>query len=313
MSDPSATLVVLAAALVLDALLGEPEWLYRRIPHPVELAGRLIGWLDRRLNSEQDTPGQRRAGGIFVVALLVVGGAMAGTLIEALPFGALLALIAAAMLLAFRSLIQHVSAVAEALEISLAEGRGAVAKIVGRDPESLDEAGVARAAIESAAENFSDGVIAPAFWFAVAGLPGLVVYKLVNTADSMIGHATPRHRSFGWAAARLDDLLNLVPARLSALLIAAGAGSLPALKAAFDDAAKHRSPNAGWPEAALAGVLGLALAGPRRYGTTLVDDPWLNQAGRQAATPADIRLAVEMLWRAWGVAVALCLLLALVL
>jgi len=172
--------------------------------------------------------------------------------------------------------------------------------IVGRDPDQLDEAGVCRAAIESCAENFSDGVVAPVFWLALLGLPGLIAYKAINTADSMIGHRSPRYESFGWASARLDDLVNLIPARLSGLLIAIVApivgGSIgTALGVMWRDAAKHRSPNAGWPESATAGALGLALAGPRRYGERIVADVFLNAEARKAASPDDIRRALDLL------------------
>src|SRR6185437_13596178 len=176
----------------------------------------------------------------------------------------------------------------------------AVAMIVGRDPESLDDSGVSRAAIESCAENFSDGVVAPVFWLALLGLPGLFVYKAINTADSMIGHRTPRHRDFGWAAARLDDLFNRVPARLAGMLVAlaapvVGGSMLTAVTIMWRDARKHRSPNAGWPESAMAGALGVALAGPRRYGESIVDDPFLNAAGRTNAVPDDIGRALKIL------------------
>ena len=241
---------LLIPALLLDAALGEPRWLWDRWPHPAVLMGRAVGALDATLNRGRG----RRAKGVAAVLILCVGAGALGRAIAAIPDFGVLETIAAAILLAQRSLAQHVRAVADALRLSLPEGRRMVARIVGRDTASLDAAGVARAAIESAAENLSDGVVAPAFWFLIAGLPGLAVYKVVNTADSMIGHRTPRHEAFGWAAARLDDLLNLVPARLTAGLIALGHGVWrvgPVLR----DARLHRSPNAGWPEAAMALVL----------------------------------------------------------
>jgi adenosylcobinamide-phosphate synthase len=183
--------------------------------------------------------------------------------------------------------------------------------IVGRDPEHLDEPAVARAAIESAAENLSDGVIAPAFWFLVAGLPGIFLYKIINTADSMIGHRTPRHAQFGWAAARLDDVLNYIPARLTALLIALTTKPR-ALKIAAQDGPKHRSVNAGWPEAAMAAALGLSLSGPRSYGGELTTDPEMNPSGTRNATPADITAATQILWRVWAALLALVALCTLV-
>jgi adenosylcobinamide-phosphate synthase len=202
--------------------------------------------------------------------------------------------------LAQRSLYDHVARVRDAFAVGgLAAARAAVSMIVGRDPDSLDEAGVCRAAIESCAENFSDGVVAPAFWFALLGLPGLIAYKTVNTADSMIGHRTPRHEAFGWAAARFDDVLNVCPARLAGVLVAlagpvSGGHPLQALTTMWRDARKYRSPNAGWPESAMAAALALALAGPRRYGTRRVDDPFLNPEGRPTATPGDITRALRV-------------------
>jgi adenosylcobinamide-phosphate synthase len=209
--------------------------------------------------------------------------------------------IGAAVLLAQRSLVDHVMAVAAGLRESLREGRRAVAQIVGRDPETLDPAGVSRAAIESAAENFSDGVVAPAFWFLVAGLPGIAIYKAVNTADSMIGHRNDRYREFGWAAARLDDALNWIPARLAGFLLCLVGGGRAAMQVMLRDARLHKSPNAGWPEAAVAASLGVALAGPRIYGGVVTDDPYLNPEGREQAHGSDIEAAVRQTWRAWWV------------
>jgi adenosylcobinamide-phosphate synthase len=187
---------------------------------------------------------------------------------------------------------------------------------VGRDPDALDEAGICRAAIESLAENFSDGVVAPAFWTAVGGLAGGVAYKAINTGDSMIGHRTARHRDFGYAVARLDDLVNLPASRLSALLIVAAAAvttnaSAPeAWKAVWRDARRHRSPNAGYPEAAMAGALGLALAGPRVYGGVTVNDALMGD-GRRDARPQDIRAALALYRRADAIFVLLVAVLAL--
>jgi adenosylcobinamide-phosphate synthase len=214
--------------------------------------------------------------------------------------------IVAAILLAGRSLYDHVADVAAYLRLGIANARVAVSRIVGRDPGSLSEAQICRAAIESAAENFSDGVVAPALWFLLLGLPGIAAYKAVNTADSMIGHLTPRYVDFGWAAARLDDLVNLPASRLAGALIALAAplvgGSVAqSLRVMAADAGKHRSPNAGWPEAAMAAALGLALAGPRRYAGIIVDDPFLNAAGRREATPADIRRALRVYLGAWAI------------
>ena len=288
---------MLALALFLDALIGEPRALWSRVAHPVVLAGRLIGWLDDRLNRR----GNRRARGVLALAVLLGAVLPPAMLLAAMPGGEVLEVAGAAVLLANRSLVDHVRAVAEGLRAGLPAGRRAVAEIVGRDPEALDEAGVARAAIESAAENFSDGVVAPAFWFAIGGLPGIVFYKAVNTADSMIGHRTERYAEFGWAAARLDDALNLIPARLTALVMLAAGGQLRAWRAVMVDAPNHRSPNAGWPEAATARCLGIALSGPRSYpGAPPRDEPWINPDGRREIGAEEIDAAVALLWRSWA-------------
>jgi adenosylcobinamide-phosphate synthase len=307
----SDTLFVVVAALAFDALIGDPDRLWRRLPHPVALIGSFIGWLDRSLNLDARPPVQRKLAGVCVVILLLAISALSGFLIEIAlrqtAFGNVLVGLVASTLIAQRSLYQHVAQVRTALtDRGLAEARHAVSMIVGRDPDQLDEAGVCRAAIESCAENFSDGVVAPVFWLALFGLPGLIAYKAINTADSMIGHRSSRYESFGWAAARFDDLVNLIPARLSGLLIAlvapiARGTTATALRVMWRDAAKHRSPNAGWPESATAGALGLALAGPRRYGERTVDDPFLNAEARKDAMPGDIGRALHLL-------VAACLL-----
>jgi adenosylcobinamide-phosphate synthase len=302
-------------ALLIELMLGYPDWLVRSIGHPVTWIGRLIEALDHKLNHEQDAPARRRAAGaIALVALTAVAGVVGFALqhnLPRLPFGLLVLAVLASTLLAQRSLHAHVAQVAFALERDgLEAGRQAVAQIVGRDPDALDEAGVARAAIESLAENFSDGVVAPAFWMAVAGLPGAAVYKTINTADSMIGHRTPRHGDFGFAAARLDDLVNLPASRLSAVLIVAAAAlssrtaAESAWRAVRRDAHHHRSPNAGYPEAAMAGALGLALAGPRRYGGVLVEDAVMG-SGRRDAGAADIRKALVLYHRADALLIAL--------
>jgi len=295
------------AALVIEAAVGYPQALVRRIGHPVMWIGALIAWTDRCWNRAQDTFAVRRLCGIVLVIALV--GAMAATgllltwfLQQALSasFATIAIGLLASSLLAQRSLHRHVAVVATGLEQGGVEGgRRAVAMIVGRDPDRLDEAGVARAAIESLAENFSDGVVAPLFWLAVAGLPGVLTYKAINTADSMIGHLSERHRALGWAAARLDDLINLPASRLSALWLVLAACVTPrasprdAWHAVWRDAGKHRSPNAGWPEAAMAGSLGLRLAGSRAYHGEVVDDAWMGD-GRAAADACDIRRALRL-------------------
>lgn len=297
------------AALVIEAAFGYPQGLVRRIGHPVMWIGALIAWADGRWNRASKPFATRRLWGValvigLVALMAVVGVALTWALERMLPAPAATLILGflASTLLAQRSLDTHVAAVASALESEgLAGGRHAVSMIVGRDPDQLDEAGVSRAAIESLAENFSDGVVAPLFWLAIAGLPGILIYKTINTADSMIGHLSERHRAFGWAAARLDDLINLPASRLSALWITLAAWLAPdssardAQRAVWRDAGKHRSPNAGWPEAAMAGALGLRLAGPRVYHGETVEDSWMGD-GRPDANAGDIRRAL-MLFR----------------
>ena len=293
----------------------------RAIGHPVTWMGALIGALDRSLNRDTMRDTGRRAAGVLALVILVGVAAGAGYAVERslllLPLGIAGAALVASTLIAQRSLYDHVARVAAALESGgIGAGRAAVAHIVGRDPAALDDAGVARAAIESLAENFSDGVVAPVFWLAVGGLAGGAAYKAVNTADSMIGHRTPRHEAFGWAAARLDDLVNLPASRLTAMLIIAAAAVTPgasptqAWRAVIRDARHHRSPNAGYPEAAMAGALGLALAGPRVYGGIEVADAVMG-SGRRDATAADIRAALSLYVRADALLIALLGMLAL--
>ena len=287
--------MILFLAMLLDAALGEPKAIWDRVPHPAVLMGRVVGALDARFNAG----GLRRAQGAAALGVMVLGAYALGWLIALVPDFGLLEGIAAAIMLAQKSLVDHVRAVAVGLRQSLPAGRQAVSMIVGRDTAALEEPGVARAAIESAAENLSDGVIAPAFWFLVGGLPLMLVYKITNTADSMIGHRTPRHEEFGWASARFDDLLNLIPARLTALLIALAHGWTDP-KPILRDAPLHRSPNAGWPEAAMAVVLDVALSGPRAYHGVMSAFPWVWPEGRRNAGPKDIDAACRALWRAWG-------------
>jgi adenosylcobinamide-phosphate synthase len=311
-------------SLAAEALIGYPDALFRAIGHPVTWLGRLIAFLDRRLNRATDSDSQRRMAGVVALVVIVVIPFVLGLVVQrllgAIPAGFLLTALLATSLLAQKSLGDHVRAVADALEADgLEAGRKAVSMIVGRDPERLDEAAVCRAAIESLAENFSDGVVAPAFWLGVGGLAGGAAYKAANTADSMIGHKTPRHQAFGWAAARFDDLVNLPASRLTALLIVAAAffvreaDPAAAWHAVWRDAKNHRSPNAGWPEAAMAGALGLALAGPRIYGGVTVEDAFMGSGGRREAASADIRRALALYRVADLLLMALFGLLALVL
>ncbi|WP_230533654.1 adenosylcobinamide-phosphate synthase CbiB [Microvirga roseola] len=321
------SLFILVLALATEAAFGYPNWLYTAIGHPVTWIGRLIKALDRGLNRDEWSFRHRRAVGILALLLLLAATGSAAWLLESLllPIGgmgyAAIAVLASA-LLAQRSLHEHVAAVSKGLrDGGLDEGRRAVSMIVGRNPQSLDEAGVSRAAIESLAENFSDGIVAPAFWLGLGGLTGAALYKVANTADSMIGHRTPRHEAFGWAAARFDDLVNLPASRLTACLIIAaaalnrGASPRAALEAVRRDASHHRSPNAGWPEAAMAGALGLRLAGPRIYGDVRVEDRWMGN-GRAEATAQDIERALALYRTAcgllFGLAAGLALLASLI-
>ncbi|OUS04213.1 cobalamin biosynthesis protein CobD [Rhodobacterales bacterium 52_120_T64] len=295
------TLSLLLIALILDAVLGEPDWLWNRFPHPATLMGRCVEWLDGHLNHGK----KRRNAGILATIILTLGALILSLVIKSIPDAGVLEAILAAILLAQRSLTDHVSQVAEALRSSLAEGRRAVSMIVGRDPAELDESAISRAAIESAAENFSDGIIAPAFWFLIFGLPGIVMYKIINTADSMIGHRNERYEDFGWAAARLDDIVNWVPARLTGGLICLAHWSKAGWETMQADAKHHRSPNAGWPEAAMAGVLGIAISGPRSYNGIMTKLPWVNGSGRKPLGPVDIETSVRVLWRSWFVGVGI--------
>lgn len=300
------TAAILAVALLLDAIFGEPDWLWKRLPHPAVLMGRLVGYLDEKLNRG---PG-RRAKGVLAVTALVLCGLASGAVLSL--FGPVAECLAAAILIAQRSLCSHVNAVAQGLRSSLAAGRRAVAMIVSRDTGAMTAPQVARSAIESGAENLSDGVIAPAFWFLLGGLPGLIAYKMVNTADSMVGYRTARYRDFGWAAARLDDLLNLLPARATALLLAFSGGQLRHWRAIAADARQHRSPNAGWPEAAMARALNCALAGPRSYDGQMRDFAWVHADGARSASAETIGRAVRLLWQAWGLTLGLTVAFALI-
>ncbi len=302
-------LAVLIAALVLDRIVGDPEWLWQRLPHPVVLFGTMIGWFDRTFNRKRFENDVLRIGGALTIVVLLLWSLVCGWLIHRLlsQFGIvgwLLEVVLVAVFLAQKSLADHVSRVAGGLRTGgLEGGRKAVSMIVGRDPETLDEPAVCRAAVESLAENFSDGVVAPAFWYALLGLPGLLAYKMLNTADSMIGHKSPKYLYFGWASARLDDLANIPAARLSILLIAAGAAwtsglrsARHALGTALRDNGLHRSPNSGWPEAAMAGALDVQLAGPRIYAGALVAEPMINGSGCATATVGDIEAGVSIFY-----------------
>ncbi|MDA7551470.1 adenosylcobinamide-phosphate synthase CbiB [Rhodobacteraceae bacterium] len=295
---------VLFFALLLDAALGEPKWLWSRLPHPAVLMGRAVTLCTSTLNHGR----YKKIKGALTLIILIVLGACLGQILGF--FGPVAEVLCAAVLLAQKSLVQHVRAVGNGARYSLREGRRAVAMIVGRDTDQMDQHQMVRAAIESGAENLSDGVVAPAFWLLLGGLPGLLIYKLVNTADSMIGYKTPALAEFGWAAARFDDLLNWVPARITAALIAIQGGVIHDWRAITKDARQHRSPNAGWPEAAMARALGVALAGPRSYEGTQRTFAWVNPHGNRAPTPNDIDRSVRMLWTTWALMLGFVLLIA---
>ena len=302
---------ILLAALALDALIGDPRWL----PHPVRAMGWLTDLLDRALNRERHGAAVRMLLGAVAVVLVVGASAAVGWAVAhhaaAIGWGWLAELVLVTMLLAQRTMADHMVRVARALDAGVEPARDAVRHVVGRDVRALDEPGIARAAIESGAENYSDGVVAPAVWYLLLGLPGLLAYKAINTMDSMIGHRSPRHRAFGRAAARLDDAVNWVPARIAGGLIALAVVFLPgaapgrAWRTMLRDAPKHSSPNAGWPEAAMAGALGLALLGPRRYeGEAAGDAAWLGD-GRKEATADDLRRTVWVFAVACGLVAVL--------
>lgn len=276
----------MAVAMTLDAVLGWPDGLFALVGHPVTWVGRLIDGLDTSLNRSSDLPAFRRVLGMAAALIVILVATALAWLIQAQLTSEWSRILIVGFLswplVALRSLHDHVSAVARPLQSGdIALARSAIAQIVGRDPEKIDEGGVARAAIESLAENASDGIVAPVFWGTLFGLPGIAAYKAVNTLDSMIGHRSPRHEAFGWAAARIDDLANFIPARLTAFLfVLLAARPSAALSCMIRDANRHRSINAGWPEAATAGALGVRLSGPRIYHGSVAEEPWLNEGAR---------------------------------
>lgn len=293
----------MVVAMAVDALFGWPSWLFARIGHPVTWLGRLIGATDAAWNRASDPPAFRRAAGVAAALVVIAIAVAAGWVLQSLlPSGWIQIVLIGVLawpLVALRSLHDHVAAVAMPLQAGdIAAAREAVSRIVGRDPAALDEAGIARAAIESLAENASDGIVAPAFWGALFGLPGILGYKAINTLDSMIGHRSERHEAFGWAAARIDDVANFIPARLTGFLfVLLAPRRSDALSCMTRDARRHRSPNAGWPEAAMAGALGVRLSGPRIYDGSTTNEPWLNEGARDPLA-ADISEALTVYRRA---------------
>lgn len=315
MYDLEPRLFILLGALILDAMIGDPAWLWRRVLHPVALIGRGIEFIDERYNRVTYSDQRRKQLGIVLGVGLVVLGGLIGLILSSVfsftRYGAFLEALLVTVLIAQKSLYLHVEEVMRALDRDgVGAGRLAVSRIVGRETQRLDESGVARAAIESLAENFSDGIVGPVFFYLVAGLPGLLIYKAVNTADSMVGHKSGKYRSFGWASAKSDDILNFLPARISGLLIAMSAGLgggrfFDSLKIMLADAGKHASPNAGWPEAAMSGALNISLGGPRSYSDALTADPWLNEHGRKQIGSPEISKALFLFLIACGLQLAL--------
>ncbi len=304
-------LLILLLAIILDMVVGDPDWLWRKLPHPVVGFGKVISILDQRLNRIRDNRQMRKKLGILALAIMLLLALVAGLLLVGL-FGQLGILgfafetVIVAVLIAQKSMSDHIKAIIEPLSTGDIEGaRTAVSMIVGRQTAEMETSDIARSSIESLAENFSDGVVAPIFWYAILGLPGIFMYKMLNTADSMIGHKTVEHEDFGWASAKLDDVANWLPARISALLIAFAAlislGVEPfknAIWTVLNNASLHRSPNAGWPETAMAGALGIVLSGPRTYNGKITHEPYLNPTGRLKLTHLDLEAASKLFWLA---------------
>ena len=296
-------LILLLLALIIEAYIGEAKFVFNKVRHPIRIIGDIINFFDTKLNRETRAEIDRAFRGALVVVIIVILAIGVGWCIAWLslnhPLGWIIEFLGLLSLISARSLYDHVKSVATNLTKSIEDGRRAVAHIVGRDPNYLDEHGVARASIESLSENFGDGVVAPIFWYVLFGLPGILVYKSVNTLDSMIGYRTKRYRAFGMAAARLDDVLNIVPARLAGLFIVLASVFVPtakplqSLKVMLRDSSLHRSPNAGWPEGAMAGALGLSLAGPRQYSNQTINDPWIG-SGTTNVKPKDIIKALYL-------------------
>ena len=309
-------------ALLLEGFVGYPPRLQSAIGHPVQWMGSLLNYLDDGLNDSDATPKNNRINGVIALVVLVLCFGMPALIVAQLlvhiPYGWIINIALAMPFIAQKSLSDHVSAVARALPQSLPLARDEVAKIVGRDPTGLNEAGIAKAALESLSENASDGVVAPIFWYALLGLPGIVAYKAINTADSMIGHKSEKYLNFGWAAARLDDLVNLPASRLTGFLFAGAARlqSEAAMKASWSamtrDARKHQSPNAGWPEAAMAGALGFQFGGPRSYHGEVVELPTMG-TGRAPSDDKDIDAGLSLFRNAMALLAVLGAILAIVL
>lgn len=303
------SIVVLLIALILDAIMGDPNTLWKKIPHPVVMMGEAIKYFDNNFNL--NSGGNLKQVGLIGLGLASLGMLILGFILEMLPYK-IIDVIIVAVFLAHKSLIQHVEAVEEALGMSLMEGRLAVAKIVGRDTSHLTESEVVRAAVESTAEGFLDGLFAPIFWYLIAGLPGLLLYKFVNTADSMIGYKNEKYSEFGWATAKFDDLLNYIPARIIPFIIGLSQLSLTPISKAFEEGSNHRSLNAGWPEAAFSIILGIALSGPRSYDGETHHFPFINPQGRMDLTREDITDCIKLTWKGWVATLAVLVALGII-
>lgn len=304
-------LLMLLLAIILDMVVGDPDWLWRKFPHPVVGFGKVISILDQRLNRIRDNRQMRKKLGVLALAIMLLLALIVGLLLGSIfrqlgIIGFAIEIVIVAVLIAQKSMSDHIKAIIDPLAKGDIEGaRTAVSMIVGRQTSQMETSDVARSSIESLAENFSDGVVAPVFWYAILGLPGILMYKMLNTADSMIGHKTVEHEDFGWASAKLDDLANWLPARLSAILIAIAAlfsrgtrSFKNAIWTVLNNASLHRSPNAGWPETAMAGALGIVLSGPRSYNGIITHEPYLNPTGRLKLTHLDLENAHKLFWLA---------------
>lgn len=315
---------ILLLALLIDRSIGDPDWIWRKVPHPVAAFGVGIKWFETRFNRKSMSPRRRKWFGITTILVLLLASFVVGFFIHKLSLGLgvsgiIIEALFASIFIAQKSLVDHVGKVKKAFKQgSLVEARNAVSLIVGRETKKLGESAVCRAAIESLAENSSDGVVAPVFWYLILGLPGLFCYKLVNTADSMIGYKNERFKDFGWASARLDDVVNFIPARLTTFIVILTSGlfinrkaAAKAIEVVRKDARHHHSPNAGFPECAFAGALDVKLLGPRIYSGKAVDEPFQNDSGKMAG-PADIYRAIRLFNRSMDVLFFIILLLFLI-
>jgi len=287
---------VLLLAILLDGWLGEPKFIWRKFHHPIILMGNLIKAFEVKLNTGE----KKLRNGVLTIISLVIISICIGIVFDRLIGGTLLEVFVVGILLAFRSLYDHIIGVTNGLRLSLGDGRIMVSRIVGRDVTEMDETNVVRSTIESAAENLSDGFIAPVFWYLILGLPGIIVYKMINTADSMIAYKSEKYNEFGWATAKTDDLANWFPARITSVLILLSTRNFNSWEIVRKNSKLHRSPNAGWPEGAMASCLKVALAGPRSYNGVVGSDSYINPEGRYDLVKSDINSCGKILWKTWS-------------